>query len=332
MNGNTYTASGYGDNSLASLFSKEHLVPDFINENCSAQASWKSLIGSGYMDKLSAGDILRFMKFDGSFEVVPKEWNGTRRYQDMGDVTSICAQLCAPREVAVKRNTCMLEGEAKTMRDQLFDTQMSNTMKAEGQRAFRRVLNMTISGADGKNKGNNAGAITGNINLGSQADPLKIDVSRTATAASIRRDFMDVFGALDDAKDEQDLSDCGSCDWSYKLPEAVIKKMRYIENSENCCNWDNSIMMNGTEMFKDFLGNPLYAAQGNLMTMMPTATGFIAPIVYSCPQVGHFAHGVSCATIDTEHDDETIVITFTEGGVIVRPRLAAVAWVEVVTK
>lgn len=333
MTGTTNHAAGFGGQNVASLFAKEHLIPEFINEECSADASWKFLIGSNYMDSLKAGDILRFMKFDGSFEITPKDLNGTRRYQDLGDVDSICAQMCAPQEIAVKRNTsCLYSGTQSEMLAQLYDTQMANTMKRYNQAMYRKVINMIMTGTDTANKGVAAGVNTSNINLGTYSAPLSINVGRTATTESVRRDFVDVFGNLKDTIDQQDLSDCGACDFSYKLPEQVLSKLRYAVGDGACCNWNEKIGMNQVDMYGDFLGSTVLAAKGNLMPMIPMANGFKTPVLYSCPQVGHFAAGVSCATMDNEHDDETTIITLTDGGVIVRPRLAAYAWVHVITQ
>jgi hypothetical protein len=333
MSGQTNHAAGFGGNNLMSLFAKEHLVPDFINEECSADASWKLLIGSNYMDKLKAGDILRFLKFDGAFEIVDKELNGTRRYQDLGDADSICAQMCSPREIPVKRNvSCVYSGGQNDMMAQVYNMQMANTMKRFNQQMYRKVINMIMSGTDSSNKGLNAGAMTHNIGLGTTSAPLFIDVSSSATADSVRRQFVDVFGNLKDVVDQQDLSDCGACDWSYKLSEQVVSKLRYAVGDGSCCNWNEKISMNQVDMYGDFLGSSVLAASGSLMPVIAKPDGFLTPVIYSCPQVGHFAAGVCGATMDAEHDDETTIVTVTDGGVIVRPRLAAYAWVFVKTK
>lgn len=335
MSGNAYTASGFGDNSLASIFSQEIVVPQIINQSCAPYASWKPLIGSDYMGDLNDGDQIKFYKFGGSFEVTNKEYNGTERFQTADAPESICAQLCAPRQIQIKRNTCMLSGHAKAMADKTYGMQLENTFKKEGISAVRRVMMMKMNGAHAKNKGLAAGAITGNINLGTQTTPLKIDVSRgtNVTATSIRRDFVDVFYALQQAKLQQNDAGCNSsCDWTFKLPQMVIDAFVHIENSENCCDWNQSLMLNGGKMFKSFLGSPLYAFEGNTMPIIPTPTGFKAPIVFSCPEAGYYTHGVSCATIDNYHDDETIKISLKEGGIITQPELVSVAWVEVITK
>ena len=327
----TYTASGFGEGTIASLFAEIKTVPTFINTNCAASASYTNIISSDYMGDLQAGDIIKFYKVDGSYEVRPKEWNGTRRYETVGDLDSVCAQLCAPREIAVKRNTCMSSGTRENMLQQVFDIRMKNTMEEEKRGAFRKVINMLMAGATATNKGNAAGKFTRNINLGSSAAPLLIDVTSSQTAAQIRRAFVDVFGRLQDSISQQDISGCTSSSFSYKMPQFIVDQMRYIENSEICCNWDNSIMMNGTTMFKDFLGKPMWTTQGGMMSIIPTGDGFKAPIVYSSAEAGHYTHGVSCATIDQEHDDETVVVTLTDGGIVVRPEYVAVAWVHVKT-
>jgi len=286
---------------------------------------------SDYMNDLNPGDVVRFMKFDSSWNWSPKDYNGTRRYQELGEPTPVCAQLCGPLEMSVKHNNCLVSGNKAQMLDQLFDMQMANTMKKLHQRYFSQVVNMLMAGADSANYGATAGATVGNINLGTFAAPLLIDVSASADAKTIRRQFVDVFGRLQDVVENQDISDC-ACTFRYTLPKAIIDKIRYIENSETCCDWSNSILVNGTSMFKDFLGSEVLATTGNsMMPIVPTSDGFKAPVLYSCRDAAAFAGGIACATRDQEHEDETIVLTATHGGVVIRPRWIAYAWVHVKT-
>lgn len=331
MAGTHHTAAGYGDNQVLSLFSEERIVPNFINENCSAEAAWNMLAMSDYMNDLNPGDVVRFMKFDSEWNWATKDYNGTRRYQELGEPTPVCAQLCAPQELAVKRNNCLVSGTKAQMLDQLFDMQMANTMKRLHQRYFSQVVNMLMAGADSANYGAAAGATVGNINLGTFAAPLEIDVSGAKTAQEIRQQFNRVFGRLQDVVENQDISGC-ACTFRYVMPKMVLDQVRNLDGSNDCCDWNNTIFVNGTSMFKSFFGREVMAVEGNrMMPIIPTSDGFKAPILYSCRDAAAFAGGIACATRDQEHEDETIVLTATHGGVVIRPRWISYAWVHVKT-
>lgn len=326
-NQDTHTAAGYGDSNIASIFAQQKIAVNFINDNCRIEAPWTDIAMSEYMGDLCPGDIVKFVVVDGAFEFRPHDYNGTRRYQTIGDANTICAQLCAPTELAIKRNLLLNCGSREEMMSRIVDEKMRNTLHNLNNQYYQHVINLMLSGAAAANKGNTAGAKTGSIPLGTIGSPLPINL--TGTAEQIRKQVVDIFGRLIDANDEQDNEGCNG-DKKFIMPKTILNQFRSLENGEQCCDFSKSILVNGVNVFTSLMGHAAHAVPTTALPLIPQANGFIAPVLYISTNATAFTGGITHSSKDMEHEDETIVLLETRGGVVVRPRHISVAWVRVI--
>jgi hypothetical protein len=322
MSGNFIAASGVSSDILG-LLAEPRTAAEYITQRCHAEAPWMEFTHTATMDKLRPGDVLKFITVDGEFDFKHKEYNAAPVYEQI-EAGAICARMCAPRELGFKVDTEMIKGrEAEYMR--MFDMSLSQSLMRYNQTLFRQAVQQLLTGADAQNQGYNAG-VYGGLALGSQANPLIIDVSSGNPPEAIYRQILDVILALQSAQSQRELGNCIDS-WKLLVHKELIINFAHAQSMAHCCDMSKSVLVSGVNVFDSLFG--MNALISPLMPRIATPTGFKTPIIITHSQASAFYGGITSAYMDEEMQMRKWLLTETRGGVVLRPEHIFVAWVEI---
>lgn len=310
---------------LNEILSNVVTAAGFINTRCWNSAPWQQVTHTAGMDTLRPGDVMRFYTVDGAFDFKPKEWNSNPIFEQL-EAGQFCAQLCPPRELGIKMDVEMIRGR-ETEYMSVFETYLDNSLQRLNRQYFAQVVNQLLNGAAKLNQGSNAGIAGGGINLGTVANPLKINVTHTSLPQDIYRQIQDVAIALASVKSQSELGNCIDS-WKLMIHQELVLNFAYASGSQYCCDMTQKISMAGVDTYPSMFGNE--AIVSTLMPKIPTATGFKTPIILTHSQATAFTGGITSAFVDQEFAMKRWILTETRGGVVMRPQHIFVAWVELV--